>query len=163
MPCGRYRVRICTRPSVTCAQADRKSPEPAPTCPYLHTRGRTVCTNGHERRHAASIVSVFAHAPIARVQIRTVLSLFCSSHVRFCTRHVAACAETDMCAQEIVGLCPYLHTRSIVVCKYGHVRCHMTARMTACARTDTSCPYRLRTCMLVHTTVPVVCCCAEVC
>lgn len=67
-------------------------------------------------------VSVFAHAPTARVQTRTSLCVFRPPHVRFRTRGHRPCAITDTCMQEMGGLCPFLHTPLSSVCKYGHRR-----------------------------------------
>lgn len=59
--CGTERVRFCTQRSTACANTDTNLPFPALTCPFLHTRPRDVCRNGHVMSKISSKLSVFAH------------------------------------------------------------------------------------------------------
>ena len=80
-----------------------------------------VCTNGQNRCHAASIVSVFAHARASRVHKRTGSRLNRHLRVRICTRPYCPCANTDSFELILLITCPFLHTSRGRVCRNGHV------------------------------------------
>ena len=94
-PLARRRVRLCTRGTRRCAQADKGGSLQPILCPILHTHERPVCTSGQERRHSAGPVSDFAHANRRRVHKRTRNRPNRPSRVRLCTRASVPCAKTD--------------------------------------------------------------------
>lgn len=85
--CFRRRgVRFCTRCSPARVFSDTKVPIRTPGCLFLHTELQRVCKYGQETADSDAEMSVSAHGPPTRVQIRTRRCRFDHRVVRFCTR-----------------------------------------------------------------------------
>ena len=70
-PLARRRVRLCTRGTRRCAQADRNGAILPVSCPTLHTPVGGVCTNGHVLPPFAVRASACALGRSGRVRMRT--------------------------------------------------------------------------------------------
>ncbi len=143
-PLARRRVRLCTRGTRRCAQADRNGAILPVPCPTSHTPLGGVRTNGHVIARIGIHVSGKAHARASRVHKRTRAARYGRARVRLCTRHKKACAQADRNGAILPVSCPTLHTRGRPVCTSGHVLPPFAARVSACARATTCCVHRSR-------------------
>jgi hypothetical protein len=116
-----FRVRFCTHMVAACAETDKSEARSAPPCPIKHTRADCVCKNGQIKGKISTSVSVFAHTRRLRVQKRTNRRENRNPRVRFRTRTMATCAETDTLGSEPPPSCPKKHTHCGGVCTNGHL------------------------------------------
>ena len=68
---ARRRVRLCTRGTRRCAQADKGGSLQPISCPTLHTPIGGVCTNGHVPSPFAARTSACARSRPSRMRMRT--------------------------------------------------------------------------------------------
>ena len=116
--------------NVPCAQTDKNGAIPPVSCPALHTRGRPVCTNGHETARIGIRVSGKAHAIRQRVRKRTRPARIRRAGVRIRTRPLWSRANADVETPGPTSARPEMHT-------------HGGTRM---ARRDPSSPREARAC-----------------
>lgn len=67
-----------------------------------------------------------------------------TTHVRFCTRATAVCAETDINVSTSLAMRPFLHTSHSSVCRYGHKQARRQRHMSDSAH-NPSCRVQNRT------------------
>ena len=137
---GHQHVRLCTRLKLRCAQTDTLVGGKDISCPTLHTPLSCVCFSGQVKVDSSALKSVFAHARAFRVHKRTRARQTRARRVRFSTRQERPCAQTDTCAANKGGICPYLHTQFMT-----------------CVNTDTQSPVQAIARPYMHTGCSSVC------